>query len=460
MYSCASTLSVDRRATSDYESHDVPAVADRNLRSYNNNCSEADGILSAMDTKVINREAASSSKGFRLQKLRAAKLMLDTIIREPKSLFYTAIESVEDVFHCTISSDGAIDYYEEDKNYSDAGSFTLFSEPVLNTLVSFFDIYIVRWQQSDGVRLGFYSTRKIGKERKKAVVNGAPVYLPEEPILSLLQAGRKLSDEVIDTIKDALIGEYLRQYGEKPTGGYINALKSLSREDLQRFLSHITWFFDEENEIELKQTVLRMIEESPFHNVSHVGKEKNICASLLEAIEERQTSKTLLGKVLSASDIQMIFKEAESAPTSLGKDPVWRQLEQLERDAEDKRNLEDKFIAVVANYPRRNLEFLARKACRSKTEQSSADRSFKSLKYRVWEACSEYLYALSYQPPTTAEQINEHISELVIRANESIGELSQDYYYKISNSVTVEGIILDLFDTCLLAFDEVRNDDQ
>ena len=57
-----------------------------------------------MNADTINREATDTSKGFRLQKIRAIKLMLDTINNDTESIFFTAIENVEDVSHRTIES--------------------------------------------------------------------------------------------------------------------------------------------------------------------------------------------------------------------------------------------------------------------------------------------------------------------------------------------------------------------
>lgn len=65
---------------------------------------------------TINREASDKTKGFRLQKLRAIKLMLDAVEKQETALFYTAIENVEDISHTDLSEDDIRQYYEEDKN--------------------------------------------------------------------------------------------------------------------------------------------------------------------------------------------------------------------------------------------------------------------------------------------------------------------------------------------------------
>ena len=70
-----------------------------------------------MTTPVtINRENGPKSKGFRLQKLRAARLMLNTIESCPNALFYSAIEVLEDVALITYGTEGCAAFFEEDKN--------------------------------------------------------------------------------------------------------------------------------------------------------------------------------------------------------------------------------------------------------------------------------------------------------------------------------------------------------
>ena len=49
-------------------------------------------------------------------------------------------------------------------------------------------------------------------------------------------------------------------------------------------------------------------------------------------------------------------------------------------------------------------------------------------------------------------------SDLFNESVESIDELKKDYHYSLSNKKLIEGIVLDLFDTCFLAFDEREND--
>ena len=94
-------------------------------------------------TQIINRDAADKTKGFRLQKLRAAKLLLEASSENSYvNFYYAAIEVEEDVTIIKTIDFNTEQIIEEDKNFSPDSNFTIFSNAVLNTLVSFFDIYI------------------------------------------------------------------------------------------------------------------------------------------------------------------------------------------------------------------------------------------------------------------------------------------------------------------------------
>src|SRR5690554_1639828 len=172
-----------------------------------------------MTAVTIDREAGDSGKGFRLQLIRAIKLMLNTIKQDANTVFFTAVENLEDVSHQTIVDGEVSSYFEEDKNYDLNGNFTIFSPPVTNTLVSFFDIYVDQFRTSNNVYLGFYTTRDIGKERKSKLESGKEIALPDEPILNILQSLDDASDETVSLVKDIISEEYASQYKEKSTSG-------------------------------------------------------------------------------------------------------------------------------------------------------------------------------------------------------------------------------------------------
>lgn len=411
-----------------------------------------------MTAVTIDREAGDSGKGFRLQLIRAIKLMLNTIKQDANTVFFTAVENLEDVSHQTIVDGEVSSYFEEDKNYDLNGNFTIFSPPVTNTLVSFFDIYVDQFRTSNNVYLGFYTTRDIGKERKSKLESGKEIVLPDEPILNILQSLDDASDETVSLVKDIISEEYASQYKEKSTSGNLETLQNLTVDRFKEFLRRILWHFGQENEDELKQTVLKDIENSPIHNNAHIGKENIIFCLLMDKLSERQNSKNLVDKLVHSSDVKLIFKEAESQIPDESIDPTWRYIAELEKDVTDKRNLKEKVLSVIEDISERQIRQLSRKATRSKYEERDADKSFLSLKYRVFEACEEYFSNDVYVAPENGGDLDVVINTLVSKAVEDISKLKTDYRYTISNGKTIEGIIWNLFDGCFLAFDEYSDE--
>lgn len=409
--------------------------------------------MQTLSASIINREASDKAKGFRLQKIRAIKLMLETIRNDSNSVFFTAIEHHEDVYHQTIQDGVSNTYMEEDKNYDLSSNFTIFSSTVLNTLVSFFDRYINELRFSKKVYFGFYTTRSIGKEKKHILDNGVELILPKEPILSLLASKQKLDDDVIILIISILRQEYSSQYSSKDRTGYLDILDKLGVAEFSEFLKQITWCFGQEDEISLKESVVSLIKISPLYNSSHIGKEEFIFSALMEMLDEKQNKGDIVEKLTTKSDVEIIFRKAEKEPDEKTIDPSWQELTTLTSQIKDKRNLEDKIRDVVNDYPKRNMEQLARKACCSKNEQMKLDRTFLSAKYRVFLACEDYMLSNNYSQPTTKLEIDSVINNLNLSSIDSINELKKDYSYTVSNNKTIEGIVLDLFDCCFLSFE-------
>ena len=384
--------------------------------------------------------------------------MLKTIQQDVNTVFFTAVENLEDVSHQTILDGEVSNYFEEDKNYDLSGNFTIFSPPVTNTLVSFFDIYVGPFRTSNNVYLGFYTTRDVGKERKSKLDSGKDITLPEKPILEILQSLDDASDEAISLVKDILVEEYASQYKENSKLGNLETLKDLTIDSFKEFLKKISWYFGQEDEDALKKTVLKDIENSSLHNNAHIGKENIIFCLLMEKLSERQNSETLVDKLVHSSDVKLIFKEAESQIPDESIDPTWRYIAELEKEVTDKRNLKEKVLSVIEDISDRRIKQLARKASGSKYEERESDKSFLSLKYRVFEACEEYFSGDGYVAPENGGDLDAALKILVSKAVEDISKLKTDYTYTISNDKTIEGIIWNLFDGCFLAFDEYSDE--
>lgn len=423
-----------------------------------------------MAKNTIQRGASDKTKGFRLQKIRAIKLMIEEIIKNDRQLFYTAIEVTEDVDHTVVNESNNESRIEELKAY-DNSTFTLQSEAVRNTLVSFFDIYFKNWQSSDNVKLGFYTTATIGKETKKVVFDGETLEPPAQPILKTLRDGNKLDQPTFEYFKATILKEYYSQYFKTPNpksdkyaeelakqqdrldSSYYSKLGSLTIEEAQKFLDQIYWHFDDEDNDALKATVLQLIKTCHLSNLNNEGKEETIFSELMELIDERQNDKKFSNKFIHGSDVKMIFKNAETSIAVELLDPTWKKYNEESELITDKRTLGEKLLSVCPSFSNRLRANYSRKACTVKIDENNG-KSFLALKYRVYLACDEYL-ALNEKSNYTQGEIIEAVEKMLTKSKEIIDTLKSDYTYKVSNKEVIESIIYDLFDECFIALDEV-----
>ncbi|WP_394143749.1 hypothetical protein [Vibrio atypicus] len=423
-----------------------------------------------MAKDTIYRGASDKTKGFRLQKIRAIKLMIEEIIKNDRQLFYTAIEVTEDVDHTVVNETHNDSRVEELKAY-DNSAFTLQSAPVKNTLVSFFDIYFKNWQSSDNVKLGFYTTATIAKEQKKVLFEGNTLTPPAEPILKTLRDVGSLDQPTFEYFKATILEEYRSQYFKAPDpraknhaeelakqqkkldSSYFSTLEALTLEEANKFLDQIYWHFDDEDNDALKASVLQLIQTCHLSNLSNEGKEETIFCELMELLDERQNDSVFSNKFITGSDVKMVFKNAESSIAVELLDPSWEQYYEEARKITDKRNLGEKLLAVCPDFSKKLHGVYSRHACTVKIDKKSG-KSFLALKYRVFLACEEYL-ALNTKDTYTQDEIVNAIEKMLKISTDTIETLKRDFTYSISNEVTIKSIIYDLFDECFIALNEV-----
>ncbi|WP_147310716.1 hypothetical protein [Pseudomonas citronellolis] len=413
-------------------------------------------------TQIINRDAADKTKGFRLQKLRAATLLLKAANElSHVNFYYAAIEAEEDVTIIKTVDLNTEQIIEEDKNYNSGSNFTIFSEAVLNTLVSFFDIYIGKWHKSYATvfTFSFYTTTDFGKEKKKELADGTQIELPDKPILRILQTSSEISDEIASLVKTILLVEYKEQYKKISGNGHLKALEDISLEDFKAFLKKINWLSGQENESELQESAESLIKTCKYYQLTMSGKEQLILAKILDKIDEKQHFKDFAERFINSAEVELIFKMAESEISDFLLDPIWKDLQDLSSKITDKRNLEEKILDTCPTYPKPKIATLARKACISKTEEEASNKSFLSLKYRVFEACEDYFFE-NNKFSSTVEQvsIDTTIKSLQQKAAESIEELKKDYTYTVSNKETINSIVINLIDSCFICFDEEQSE--
>lgn len=407
-----------------------------------------------LDT-IINREAGDKAKGPRLQRLRCVLLILEAIEKSEKPHIYAAVEHKDDVYIKDIAAQ--TDYLEQDKNYDIDSNFTFNSHEVINTLVGFCDMWVQYIVQSKEVYLGFYATNNITKEGTSSAIKSLNLELPDKPILELLQAHDYSCPKLLPAVKALILHEYKNQYDGKKEEGYLKSLEGFSDEDWLKFLKIIDWKFGQSSEEETQKLVLEKIKKCKYFSHENLGQEETILRNLLDLLDEKQCVEDLLGKFINTSDVQLLFmKAANFSVVSKADDPVFKIWNTIPLPT-DKRNIMDKINAVCQNFENSKMKSYARKTAVSRIMQDdkSSDKSFLSLRYRIYEKCEDelatYLTSALPEKVLSQEDIDQLFSHLYTTAKTYVSTLSTDFHYSFKSETVIEGIVLELFDSCYLA---------
>lgn len=403
---------------------------------------------------TINREASDKSKGFRLQKLRMIQLILDELENQNNVLVFGAVEFFEDVFIHKGSSDTSETSLEEDKNYNPSSSFTINHPIVLNTLVSFIDLWLFKIELDPNARFVFYSTNRIGKERETEFSKSKNLILPSEPVLELLQKNKLSTNGLLDIVKANLLNEYESQYNAKNPRRIIG-LENLKDEDWMNFLNQIDWNFNQLDDKDLKSSILEQIKKSRLFNSNLKAKEEVIFNELIELVDERQNCNSFSDRLLNCADVKNAFLKAELDKTvAKTEDFVWKQWAKL--TPPETRNLIEKIQSVSKNYSQKGIRIKNLKASRGllSTKEYEKDKKFLSIRYRIYEACLVKLDEYDISNKSTEVEINSIFNQLIDYATAEIDKLKVNYnYYNICKADIIEGVVYELFESCYLAFD-------
>ncbi|MED4016295.1 hypothetical protein [Sutcliffiella cohnii] len=402
---------------------------------------------------VINREVGEQGKGFRLQRLRAVKLMLNNMKKSENAIIYAATEYIDDVYIKSIEGDQVDETAEGDKDYHSKKAFSFMSEEVKNSMVSFIDSWFE--YSSKNITYCFYTNVDIAKEKNTKGLKALDVTLPDKPIVTLLMNKEFDYPNLLDTVKKVVIHEYKKQYSD-PEEGHLYSIEKMSDDLWKEFLNQLDWKFGEEDDKELEATLIQEIGQQSFYpSVDITGKESHVLSILLAELEKRQNNKDLLGRLINHSDVRRVILEVGSNQYRKN-DPLYEQWEKLP-PPDDKRNLEEKVLDVCEKYNTRKLGMFARKVGMVKRELASIDSKDRgAYQFRIYDACEEKLFELIEEHEgevINQNVIDEWIKELVACAEGHLEDMSQDYTYPFKNSDTLRNTILELIDSCYLAFD-------
>jgi hypothetical protein len=402
---------------------------------------------------IIDRCAASSAKGPRLQRLRAAQFLLDAVTQQENILAYAAVEAEGDVFVATATASETVAYTEEDKNYAEDGAFTFVTPAVINSIVIFADQWL-KWQYSERLRFGLYTTVTVGKEKCAGRVKDLAIALPSEPMIELLRSNNFADAALLPCVKALVLDEYARQYRNANVPGHIATLQEWDDSTWMLFLSRIIWLFAEPDEEGAYRRAIDAVRACPFFNERIEGNENLVVSCLLEMFDRRQLAADFSERFIYGAEVALLFKQIDSGEIRRV-DPTWRVWAEVAPPG-DSRNISEKLLAVcptlpagaVAKYQRRTAAGLV------ELDEHEQDKNVLAMKYQVYDVCDAALNSLVKRASKLSEtELEAELEALTALAVKRVAERSQDYSYEYRSESFVRGIVLSLFDSCFLAFD-------
>jgi len=409
----------------------------------------------------VTRDAGQQQAGFRLQKLRAVELLFDSVERNETALVYCSIENEEDVNHVDSTTEKN-QYLEQNKQYDPDSSFTFNSNGVISTVVNF----IYCWKSKDFsalVHFGFYATNRAGKERSTEKTESLNITLPDQSILSLLADKKFDHANLLSSVK-AITLDYVSQAKEgTPEKSVHETIQSWHDADWKDFFNKIAWRFGQEDSSALQSALLQRIKTSKIYkNRDITDREGIILSRLVDLLDDRQSKSNPTERFIYGSDVKLAILEVSTGADKID-DPTWKLWETIQTS--DKRNLKDKLVAVCADFPNRKINSLSRTASTGLAlhQQSDRDKRILSVRYRVYDACKDLLDKFIEEnagKPLTDGAIDTKIEELVAAAKARLDSLETDHNYPVKSVESIKGILLELVDSCYLAFDEVEKNDK
>ncbi|EJR13191.1 hypothetical protein LKL81_11235 [Bacillus paranthracis] len=407
--------------------------------------------------ELINRDASDKYKGFRYQKLRLAKKMLELIKVDRKANIIAIPEYRDDGY--LIDKDGK-PMLEQNKEYS--SNFTLNSEEIQKSIVNFLDNYF-DLDEDLHINYIFHTNVKYSRERKSNLLERLNLEPLEKPVLEYL-IEYDLNDRVIEFVSKVIIECYQEQYSIdandlKTYKGFYEKIINMDKEKWIKFLKRTTFQFGQDNLEKLTEELDKEIKECELYALEHVNKEQQIKSYLLEKIDERMAEKHLLQKIMNIDTVRIIFHEVGSRENNLKIDDLhkyWIEVAKELGDDKKIRNLRDKIEAVCDEFKKSTMIRYNREATTVREELKKYDkRQIYALRFRVYESMERYFDEIfKYKESYAFEELNSIINELKKKVIEDITTLKQDYDYGVKNDITVEKMVLLLIDECFYSFDE------
>lgn len=400
-----------------------------------------------MSADLNKRDAHPSSRAYDYQKLRVLKLLIENLSDEDAC---ATIEYVDDVFLQTSSDQGHTQHIEQVKNYeAEDSALSINSLAVRGSICNFLEVWL-DLNKSSHLRFCLCTTAQIAKERLTPVFEKANISLPDEAVLECIK--KKKYSDVIEVIKFVVTKEFSEDEGRKEYRARVN---KLTTPEWSKFISQIVVEDDCAFYEELVGDVLNLLKNLDYIKSDYQISQERLFEILIGYINLKLVKGNFLARLIKVNDIKLkILEEIKGVNKTI--DPAG----EVPIASTDVRSLREKIVAVCTDYKDRNINTLERRSAffMSEERRLADNPAFKALKVRIYDKCDEVLsehISLHGNKAMTKLEIDNMILKLKNEAQMRLTQLSQNYDYPLTNEVSIEGLILNLFDSCFLAFDEV-----
>lgn len=407
---------------------------------------------------IIDRDASAQVLAIRLQKLRAISLLLEGMEQSGSAHVYCAIENGGDAVVVMSDHEKTAEYSEENKNYDEESAFSFASHAVLNSMVIFVDSWLKRLA-SPNLFFGFYSTNGIKKERLAGRAVALAISLPDKPILELLRDRNLDYPGLLPAVQAFVLNEYQSQYAGKASSGHLVEIQGWTQENWKGFLLKISWQLGQADEATVEADVLLRLRQSQHFDQTLSGKESLILSAFMDEIERAVKNHDPTERFVHSAQLRCILSELR---TGVYKklDPTWKAWDDLPPPS-DTRNLKEKLHDTSETIDKLLIESLSRKAAKGAYElnEYKDDKSFRALRYQIYDICFDKLIPVVERhktKPLSDTEISACIEELMLAVNAHLSDKLKDFTYVIRNEDSLRGLLLNLFDSCYLAFDRLK----
>ena len=192
--------------------------------------------VNILGKSIANREASDTYKGFRYQKLRSARKMLQ-LLKLNKDAYIIVFPEYRDDSYILGEKEKIL---EQDKEYDN--NFTINSKEVRKALVNFLDNYL-ELRNSPNVIFIFHTNVELAKERKGSIMEKLKLEPLDAPVLQYL-IDRNYDENVVNLASKIILYTYKEENREQEDI-YFKQAQNMTEEDWKFFL--IVYFLNLDN---------------------------------------------------------------------------------------------------------------------------------------------------------------------------------------------------------------------